>query len=37
MESERRPGRIFNFSRQNATHPQRKGVSYTKGDISIND
>ena len=37
MERERTPGRIFHFSSQTAPHPLRRGVSYSRGDISIND
>lgn len=37
MERERKPGRLFNFNAQTASHPQRISVTYTKGEISIND
>lgn len=37
MERERKPGRIFNFNAQTAPHPQRRSVTYSRGDIEIND
>ena len=37
VERERKPGRIFKFMQQKALHPQRRGVTHQKGEISIFD
>lgn len=37
VESERKPGRIFHFGTPKAPHPQRRGVTSRKGELSIHD